>query len=393
MPEALALVKRELGPDALILGTRTLPAGGLAGLAGREQVEITATGPSHPNPGRESGAVVGGAPRMGVPATCVAGSDSERANPNPGRKSGAVVGGAPRTGVPATCVAGSDSERANPNPGRESGDDGSVVPPPDLSPLFYPYYVQLVQNEVAADLARQLVEQAAARAPTAGDARWALQAVIREFIASHTLPAPDSLAPQQTSRRVALVGPPGSGKTTTLVKLAAEYQLRRKQPVALLSLDVHSVGRSAQLRHYANLLGFPLHVAQTVDEVRKALSNSENVEVILIDTPGIGFRDQGRFARTISLLHAARPDETHVVVPASLTPDVQQRTLRAFAQFDPHSVILTRLDEVVGAGVILNMMRHLNMLLSYVTTGQNVPLDLENACESRLTELVLPPNG
>jgi flagellar biosynthesis protein FlhF len=330
MPEALALVKRELGPDALILGTRTLPAGGLAGLAGREQVEITATRPDGPKP-----------------------------SPDPGRKSGTDV----------------------------------VARPPDVSPLIYPYYVRLVQNEVAADLARQLVEQAASRAATAGDVRRALQAVIREFISSHTLAASDSPTREPARRRIALVGPPGGGKTTTLVKLAAEYLLRRQQSVAILSLDAHGIGRAAQLRHYAELLGLPIRVAQTVFEVEKSMPCSDRAEVTLIDTPGIGFRDQGRFARTVSLLRAARPDETHLVLPASFTPEVQQRTLEAFRQFELRSVILTRLDEVVGAGVLLNVMKHLNISLSYVTNGQNVPRDLKNACETQVDELVLATSG
>mgnify|MGYP001383982335 CR=1 FL=1 len=237
------------------------------------------------------------------------------------------------------------------------------------------------------------MRRAAALPAPNGDIGAALRAAVAGFVAQHTPRVDAEGTPEGRPRRIALVGPPGSGKTTTLAKLAAHYRTRAGRKVALLSLDMHRAGGPEQLRRYAEVLDVPLRSAQTIDEVRQALDALSDADLLLIDTPGIGFRDQGRFARTAALLRAARPDETHLVLPASLTPEVQERTARAFAPLSTTRIILTRLDETIGFGVVLNVMQRFNIALSHVTTGQNVPNDLEIACETRLAELVCPPSG
>ncbi len=335
MRDALELVKRELGPEAVILGTRTLPARGLGALAGRERVEITAAPPGVSTP----------APRL-------------RARP---------------TEPPAPA--------ATP--------DGRSPAKPKLSERWYPYYVQLVQNEVAEDLAAQLVQRAAALVPdNRQDDPSALGQAIRDCIV-RLLPAAGGIDLQTPGpRRVAFVGPSGGGKTTTVAKLAAHFKLRVGRSVAVLSLDTHRPGATEQLRRYVEILELPLHTAQTIAEIRQCLKALESVEVLLIDTPGVGLREQGRFARLASLLRAARPAETHLVLPASLTPTVHGRVAQSFAPLGVSRLVLTHLDEVIGCGVILNAAQRLSLSVSYVTTGQNVPRDIEEAGGQRVAELL-----
>ena len=336
MREALERVKRELGPDAIILGTRSLPASGLRGLAGRQRVEITAAPPTLPSP----------APRLRPEA-----ADRPVA------------------------------QRAKP-----SAPDAKVR----LSPQLYPYYVQLVQNEVAEELAAQLVQRAAAGLP-GNDAveAAALRNALREYIA-RMLPEAGGVNLEGTSpRRVALVGPSGAGKTTTVAKLAAHFKLRHGRRVALLSLDTHRLAAHEQLRRYAEVIGVPLHAAQTISEVKQCVKGLANVDLLLIDTPGVGLREQGRFARLATLLRAARPDETHLVLPASLEASVQARVAQSLAPLGITRAVLTRLDDAIGFGVILNVVQRLNLSVSYVTTGQNVPNDIEEASGARLAEMLL----
>jgi len=89
---------------------------------------------------------------------------------------------------------------------------------------------------------------------------------------------------------------------------------------------------------------------------------------------------------------AARPTETHVGLPDSTSLDVLTRVAQGFAPFEPASVVLTRLDEVIGFGVVLNVVDRLHMAVTYFTTGQNVPHDLEKACGHRIAELLFEPN-
>lgn len=350
MPEALAAVKRALGPDAVILGTRTLPAEGLAGLTRKNRVEVTAAPPGAAAP----------APRLKSSAPPPAARQPQGSTPVP--------------------VA-------------------STAPPPTAASPALPehlcrYYVQLVQNDVAEELAERLVRQAGAQVSESGARNDKLvQAALCEFIARMLPDAPGLQTTPGTLRRVALVGPSGSGKTTTLAKLAAHLQLRAQQRVALLTLDMHRLDGHAQLQRYAEAIGVPLHNAQTIAEVRALIRQLDQTDVLLIDTPGIGTREQARFARLATLLRATRPDEVHLVLPASLDARVQVRQARGFLPLGVTRLVLTRLDDVVGCGVILNAIERLNLRVSFVTNGQNVPQDLQEACGRRFAELICGPSS
>ncbi len=339
MREALEAVKREVGPDAVILGTRSLPAGGMGALARRQRVEIT---------------------------VALSASTAPPPRPTPTTKP-------PHCPTPPSAAA-----------------PAANTPQPSVPEHLYPYYVKLVRSEVAEELAAQLVLRAAQRLSSAGDdADGVLRDTVRMFIKDN---APSggglTLTPGQT-RRVALVGPSGSGKTTTLAKLSAEFKLRQKKNVVLLSLDMQRLGAHDSLRRYGDLIGVPVYSAQTITEVKNCLRNLSSVDLLLIDTPGIGLREQARFARLATLLRAARPDETHLVLPASLTPNVQKRVADSFKSLAISNAILTRLDDAVGFGVILNVIHRLNLGVSYVTCGQNIPNDIEEACGQRVAELLL----
>jgi flagellar biosynthesis protein FlhF len=344
MPDALALVKRELGPDAVILGTRTLTSS-LGRIVGRERVEITAS--------------AGAAARPAV----------------------ATAAAAPvRTGQ-------SSAKPAAPLPGRSENREELPKNPPQLPESVYPYYVSLVRSEVEASLAER-VAQAAARSANGKD-ETAVRTALRGAIAA-MVPAVGGIElTNGACRRVALIGPPGGGKTTTIAKLAAHFGLRMRKRVALVSFDTHRPGTHDQTRRYAELIGVPAVAAQTVSGVREALQRLPESDLVLIDTPGVGWRDRGRFARLAALLRAARPDEVHLTLPASLSARVQQQAAQTFAPLGVSRLVLTRLDEAVGLGAVLNVIDRLSIGVSYLAGGQRVPTDLEEAQRERLAELVL----
>jgi flagellar biosynthesis protein FlhF len=361
MREALELVKREFGSDAVIFGTRSAPAGALGRLVGRDVVEITAA-PAH-------AAVTPGRPGR-----------TDTTSPQPARANRSPTNSPKAAAAP-------QGPTADPSLPAAAG-------PPTLPEDIYPYYTRLVQNEVAADLAGRLLAAAARTMPShIRQDPHALSAVLRRCIARMvpTAPLPEP-APGQTGR-VALVGPCGGGKTTTLVKLAAHLKLRARQSVGLLSLDTQRLGASDQLRRYAEIIQVPMETAQSIAEVHAARQRMAQLAWLLIDTSGVGLKDNGRFARLGALLRAAQPDEVHLVLAASTTTSAQLRLAQAFAPLRVSRVVITRLDEAVGFGVILNVIDRLRLKLSYVATGQNVPQDLEPACSARLAELILPGEG
>lgn len=343
MPAALALVRRALGPNAVILGTRCVPAGGLGRLLGREQVEITAAPPPASAPAR---AVHRGPLRPPVSAA--------------------------RT-VRRQTVTGRDP-----------------LHPPALPERVYPYFEQLVRNEVSADLAARLLRAMHHTLPPGLERdEPRLRSLLRDCIARLVPTAgPLNLTPGRT-RRIALVGPPGGGKTTTLAKLAAHLKLRQRKNVALLVLYPLHPGN--QLSHYADLIRVPLLAAHTPEQIAGALGQFVAVDALLIDTPGVGIREADHLGRLRSLLEAVEPEEVHLVVPVTTGLSTQELIGKAFAPLGVSRLVLTHLDEAVGLGVILNVAQRLRWGLSYLSAGQNVPKDFQEACGRRVAELILQP--
>jgi flagellar biosynthesis protein FlhF len=348
MREALARVKREFGDDAVILGTRSCARAGISGLLGRPGVEITA------------------AP-AGAAASLRAGTEGRR-----------------QEGTEAPRHEG--TEEGVPIPNRQS-----LVAPPSLPKHVYHYYRQLVENEVADELALRLVRRAATLARGGGAPRpGALQDVLRHAIAKMIPVAGGINLASDAPRRVAFVGPAGAGKTTTLAKLAAHFRLRMRKRVAIVSLDMQRLGGNDSMRRYAEIIGVPMRTAQTVAGVKEVFRTLEPVDLTLIDTHGVCAGDGGHFARLAAVLRAARPDEVHLVLPASMVPRIQTRMAQRFGPLGVSRVVLTHLDEAVGLGVVLNAIEKLEWGLSYLADGETVPNNIEEACAERMAGLIFP---
>src|ERR1017187_3555701 len=160
------------------------------------------------------------------------------------------------------------------------------------SPDFSEAYAVLTSNEVAPELAREIVQSAAAGANGA-----AFRRALAEELESRIVVEPLLGRGESRPRIVALVGPPGCGKTTTLVKLAVNYGLAARRPALLLSMDTYRVAAAEQLRSYAAILGVGFHVLETVTALSQAIEENRGKDLIFIDTPGFGFGDMDHSAQ------------------------------------------------------------------------------------------------
>ncbi len=212
---------------------------------------------------------------------------------------------------------------------------------------------------------------------------------LKSVLARH-LPVTGGLAP--TTSLAVLVGPTGVGKTTTVAKIAANQLMHQRRRVALVTVDVFRIGAVQQLETYARLMGLPFFVATNPEEAKKCAHQAKQVaDLVLVDTIGRSPKHTDQLASLWELVAAMDPDEVLLTLPANGNPADLALAADQFSIFCPTSLIITKLDEATQTGVIVNLVTRLNLPVSYVTTGQNVPEDLEVPTSERLAEWVLLP--
>ncbi|MCA9137581.1 MAG: flagellar biosynthesis protein FlhF [Planctomycetales bacterium] len=195
-------------------------------------------------------------------------------------------------------------------------------------------------------------------------------------------------------RIVALIGPTGVGKTTTVAKLAAGFRIRSKRRVGLLTIDTFRIAAVQQLQAYAQIMDLPMSVVESADQMRDAIDKLGDVDLILIDTAGRSPKGDMNLAGLTDLLRTAQPDETHLVISATSTAAVVQSAIDGFSAARPTATILTKLDETpYTAGVlsaITSSSHFVGIPVSYVTNGQHVPDDIAIATTDQLVARLLP---
>lgn len=375
MSDALQKVKRDLGRDAVILNTRTVNRGGLWRLSGRQMVEITAA--------KEINVLHPSARRGNIPADL----DGR------GLKAEGVALAQPPD------VAGRDDavDRLR----REVGTVRSLVQdllsesrqahlssvPQDL----HQTYLHLIQQEVAAEITSQLLQQLRREL---NPQQLADRAIVNARLGAYIeamVPAGGPVICDRSDRAkvVVLVGPTGVGKTTTIAKLAASFRLREHRSVALVTIDTYRIGAVDQLRTYAQILDVPLKVVLTPDEFRDVLAGLRSHDLIFVDTAGRSQNDTIKLNELRRFFESAKPDEVHLVLAGNCSHKVMLSAVRQFGSLGIDRVIFTKLDESVGFGVVLSVIKQVDAKLSYLTTGQNVPDDIEVGSGRRLAQLIL----
>jgi flagellar biosynthesis protein FlhF len=179
------------------------------------------------------------------------------------------------------------------------------------------------------------------------------------------------------------------GKTTTVAKLAASFKLTMGLRPGLVTVDTYRIAAVEQLRTYAEIIDLPLKVANAPTEMRRAIEELGDVDLVLIDTAGRSPRDEVRIRELAEFLAAAQPDEVHLVLSATASERSLRSAVERFSLVHADRLILTKLDEVENFGAVLSILGQTNRPISYITTGQAVPDDIEPADRSRLARLIL----
>jgi flagellar biosynthesis protein FlhF len=198
---------------------------------------------------------------------------------------------------------------------------------------------------------------------------------------------PPAVAERTKPLVLAMVGPTGAGKTTTLAKLAVHPGAFGGWKVGLLTFDTFRTGALEQLESYAAVTGMPLEVVYAKEEVAAAMARLAGCDVILIDTPGRSPKHAERNAAWIEMVRAASPDEVHLVLPASMRLDVALAALDAYESLGLTHVLLTKLDEVNEDAGVADAAVELRLPARWIADGQEIPLDLHPAVQRILGSL------
>ena len=187
---------------------------------------------------------------------------------------------------------------------------------------------------------------------------------------------------------VAFVGPTGVGKTTTIAKIAAEYALRRGQKLVLVSLDTYRLGAIDQLRVYGEIMEVPFEVAGGKEDLRRIVDSHSDKDLILIDTTGRSHQDKDYSGQLKEIFDDVGEVEIHLVLSVTAQEKLLAATYHQFSPIGVDRVLFTKLDEGLSFGSLFNFSVRNRLPISYFTSGQRVPEDLEVARPDRVISLI-----
>lgn len=362
--EALAKIRSKYGDNFRILTQKNIPAPGIMGLFGKEQVEYSGYVP--------------------------AGKEAEAFQKSRDERSRAAI----------LAAAGKEAAAAKPEEGidtvlKELGELkaqlalSASAPPPPPHPVLGEIEDILTDNEFDKVFIEEVIDALRRNWSAADlDERSRMHQAVAEMIAENMECSRPDLNP--LPRVLVLAGPTGVGKTTTIAKLAAVHSLgtlRRK--VRIITVDNYRIGARYQVEKYGEWMNIPVTAADSRDELKTQIALADDADLILVDTIGKSPKDGERIEEMRRLL-AARGDESavHLTLSAGTKSADLREILSQFMPFDYSSVIITKLDETSRVGNVLSAVGKSGASMSYLTDGQDVPMDIALASPARLLGMI-----
>ncbi|WP_066173071.1 flagellar biosynthesis protein FlhF [Bacillus marinisedimentorum] len=365
MPEVMKQVRSELGKDAVILNSKVVNKGGILGLFMKKNIEVVAAADPEPRlKKQESKPAVKKIKELqeyGTPAHEQAADPALVNEIKELKKSLAEMGRQPKGNA-----------------------DGPGLPRPIEKVLHF-----LKDRDVGSvhldTLSPVLLE------------KWYLEGkpeeegILLDWVKEHYSRELEDLSfggLDYSKPFVNVVGPTSVGKTTTLAKLAAQAVMKDGKKAAFITTDTYRIAAIDQLKTYASILNVPLEVAYTMEDFKNAKNKFTNMDIVFIDTAGRNFRD-GHYVKELSEIIDFKDEmNTYLVLALTAKQKDMEEIYKKFSHIAIDKFLFTKADETAGHGAALNMMLDYQIGGAYITTGQNVPDDIEEMSPQRLLERI-----
>jgi flagellar biosynthesis protein FlhF len=367
MSEALRMIKKEFGPDAVILSARSLSKEkSLFGIKKPAGIEVTAATDTY---AMETQAV----------ASCAVSSAQKGRN-----ISVRIDDSVGKQGLMNTIQAGLKSMSI-----RKGTEQASGGTDESFKEKFLSHFArQGVEDFFIQELFAFYTEK------TGSNMEWGSQDFSSGLLKVFSDMGISAQVPENRGHRRQVhgfVGSAGSGKTSTMARLTAIYTHQFRRKVGWITFDTNRVAAAAQLQVYGKIIGVPVEPVSTVREFKEALKRFDQMDHIFIDTPGMGIRDSQMISEMSEFLKHGHVSTVYLVASASTKNEDLIQLLKAYRSLSVTSLIVSKLDESQTYGNVFNLLMRSKLPVSYFTGGQAIPHSLEEATLEKVVELILNP--
>lgn len=357
MAEASEKIKKELGKDAIILNSKVVYTGGFLGFFKKKNIEVIAALDAEKDP-----------PIKNMSKEVLVKKDSQ-INTKEGGEVDLLLHEIQELKSMVTHVKTKVTDYAQ------------------YSPAIQAIYLQLLNQEVQEEWIQRWIEELLEKEPALAEGN---KDFVRKQMKQYLLQELSSFSYEGLSfqkKYVALLGPTGVGKTTTLAKLAAICSLQKQKKVAMITTDTYRIAAVEQLKTYAQILNVPIEVAYNIDDFKRAKETFQHHDIVFIDTAGRNFRDEHYVKELKTLIDFDEEMETFLVLALTSKPKDMKEVYEQFSErLDLDRIIFSKLDETSSIGGMIDFMFTFSRGISYVTTGQNVPDDMIEATPQYLIQ-------
>lgn len=251
------------------------------------------------------------------------------------------------------------------------GEEGSLN-----SSILIDYYERLVSNGVNIDIAKSILKKIEDVVDIDKKDKATIKKII-EYNLTEILGNPKEISLSNEQKVIFFIGATGVGKTTTLAKIAANFVLQDTSEIGLITSDTYRIAAVEQLKIYSNILQLPLEIVYNKKDILRAITKFKDKKVVLIDTAGRNHNDPMQIKQLEDVLDIEINKEVFLVISANTDSDILKNLINKYSFLDDYKLIVTKIDEVENYGSLLNIKYLTNKEIPYYTTGQNVPDDIK----------------